>query len=206
MTGHAHPPAAERRGDFPPSPSRLPAVRRRAQSAAAGAARLPTWVQVGPLMRRNNGTVLHGQTPRLSRRARTARWPSIRICCPPTCASMPSRPTPQCPGPAADRSRPAARTGRAAAPPARPGRRAANLRRLPAPGLRHLLSSPATAHGLRPGRRAGRGARTLRPDAVRPALSAGAAAGRGGRADRQRPLLPHARRLVGHARPALHAR
>jgi uncharacterized protein (DUF1501 family) len=25
--------------------------------------RLPTWVQVGPLMRRNNGTVLHGQLP-----------------------------------------------------------------------------------------------------------------------------------------------
>jgi hypothetical protein len=24
---------------------------------------LPTWVQVGPLMRRNNGTVLHGQSP-----------------------------------------------------------------------------------------------------------------------------------------------
>jgi hypothetical protein len=62
MTGHAHPPAAESRGDFPPSPSDFPpfgAVLNQLRPAAS----LPTWVQVGPLMRRNNGTVLHGQLP-----------------------------------------------------------------------------------------------------------------------------------------------
>ena len=53
---------AEARGDFPPSSTDFPPFgavlsRLRPQS------RLPTWVQVGPLMRRNNGTVLHGQSP-----------------------------------------------------------------------------------------------------------------------------------------------
>src|SRR5262249_54120692 len=41
--------------DFPPFGAVLDAVR--------PARRLPTWVQVGPLMRRANGTVLHGQAP-----------------------------------------------------------------------------------------------------------------------------------------------
>ena len=62
MTGHAHPPAAESRGDFPPTPSDFPpfgAVVNQLRPSAG----LPTWVQVGPLMRRNNGTVLHGQLP-----------------------------------------------------------------------------------------------------------------------------------------------
>lgn len=62
MTGHAHPPATESRGDFPPSPTDFPpfgAVLNSMRPAGA----LPTWVQVGPLMRRNNGTVLHGQLP-----------------------------------------------------------------------------------------------------------------------------------------------
>lgn len=62
MTGHAHPPAAESRGDFPPTPSDFPpfgAVLNHLRPSR----RLPTWVQVGPLMRRNNGTVLHGQSP-----------------------------------------------------------------------------------------------------------------------------------------------
>jgi len=62
MTGHGHPPAAESRGDFPPSATDFPpfgAVLSRLRSPGP----LPTWVQVGPLMRRNNGTVLHGQTP-----------------------------------------------------------------------------------------------------------------------------------------------
>jgi hypothetical protein len=62
MTGHAHPPSAESRGDFPPSPSDFPpfgAVLDRLRPAK----KLPTWVQVGPLMRRANGTVLHGQSP-----------------------------------------------------------------------------------------------------------------------------------------------
>lgn len=62
MTGHSHPPATESRGDFPPSPSDFPpfgAVLSRLRTPGP----LPTWVQVGPLMRRNNGTVLHGQLP-----------------------------------------------------------------------------------------------------------------------------------------------
>src|SRR5947209_3054681 len=62
MTGHAHPPEAESRGDFPPAPTDFPPI-----GAVQGALRrpgpLPTWVQVGPLMRRANGTVLHGQLP-----------------------------------------------------------------------------------------------------------------------------------------------
>jgi hypothetical protein len=62
MTGHAHPPAAEARGDFPPSREDFPpfgAVLSQLRRAGA----LPTWVQIGPLMRRFNGTVLHGQLP-----------------------------------------------------------------------------------------------------------------------------------------------
>jgi hypothetical protein len=62
MTGRHHPPGTESRGDFPPSPTDFPAIgavldRLRPDSA------LPTWVQVGPTMTRNNGTVLHGQSP-----------------------------------------------------------------------------------------------------------------------------------------------
>src|SRR5437763_1390427 len=62
MTGHAHPPSEESRGDFPPSPSDFPpfgAVLDHLRPAG----KLPTWVQAGPLMRRANGTVLHGQSP-----------------------------------------------------------------------------------------------------------------------------------------------
>jgi hypothetical protein len=62
MTGHAHPPSEEARGDFPPSPMDFPpfgAVLDHLRPAG----KLPTWVQVGPLMRRANGTVLHGQSP-----------------------------------------------------------------------------------------------------------------------------------------------
>jgi hypothetical protein len=62
MTGHSHPPEAEARGDFPPSPSDPPpfgAVYSRLHRPGT----LPAWVQVGPLMRRFNGTVLHGQSP-----------------------------------------------------------------------------------------------------------------------------------------------
>jgi uncharacterized protein (DUF1501 family) len=62
MTGHAHPPALESRGDFPPTPSDFPPVGAVLDSLRKPG-RLPTWVQVGPLMRRNNGTVLHGQLP-----------------------------------------------------------------------------------------------------------------------------------------------
>src|SRR5262245_8986656 len=62
LSGHAHPPEAEARGDFPPSPADFPcfgAVLDHLRKPG----KLPTWVQVGPLMRRNNGTVLHGQSP-----------------------------------------------------------------------------------------------------------------------------------------------
>jgi hypothetical protein len=62
LTGHGHPPQAEARGDFPPSATDFPpfgAVLSRVRPQS----RLPTWVQIGPLMRRNNGTVLHGQQP-----------------------------------------------------------------------------------------------------------------------------------------------
>src|SRR6516164_2949981 len=62
MTGHAHPPNLEARGDFPPSPSDFPPFGA-VVSLVRKNGRLPAWVQVGPLMRRNNGTVLHGQLP-----------------------------------------------------------------------------------------------------------------------------------------------
>src|SRR5207249_2130596 len=72
MTGHGHAPAAEARGDFAPSATDFPpfgAVLSRLQPSPPTplpereGRRLPTWVQIGPLMRRNNGTVLHGQLP-----------------------------------------------------------------------------------------------------------------------------------------------
>lgn len=62
MSGHAHPPATESRGDFPPSPNDFPPFGAVLHSLRKPG-RLPTWVQVGPLMRRANGTVLHGQIP-----------------------------------------------------------------------------------------------------------------------------------------------
>src|SRR5579885_2097235 len=62
MTGHAHAPADEAKGDFPPSPTDFPPFGA-VLDALRPAGRLPTWVQVGPLMRRANGTVLHGQSP-----------------------------------------------------------------------------------------------------------------------------------------------
>jgi uncharacterized protein (DUF1501 family) len=62
LTGHSHPPEAESRGDFPPSTADFPPFGAVLDSLRP-AGGLPTWVQVGPLMRRNNGTVLHGQQP-----------------------------------------------------------------------------------------------------------------------------------------------
>jgi hypothetical protein len=66
-TGHKHPPNAGQ-GDFPPSDADFPpfgavldTVRPASGSLPKGS--LPTWVRIGPLMRRSNGTVLHGQTP-----------------------------------------------------------------------------------------------------------------------------------------------
>jgi uncharacterized protein (DUF1501 family) len=62
MTGHSHPPEVEARGDFPPSPDDFPPFGA-VYSRLRGTGRVPAWVQVGPLMRRFNGTVLHGQSP-----------------------------------------------------------------------------------------------------------------------------------------------
>lgn len=62
MTGHGHPPETEARGDFPPSGNDFPPFGA-VLSHLRPANPLPTWVQIGPLMRRGNGTVLHGQTP-----------------------------------------------------------------------------------------------------------------------------------------------
>jgi hypothetical protein len=62
MTGHAHPPEAEQRGDFPPSPHDFPAFGA-VLDHLRPARQMPTWVQVGPVMRRANGTVIHGQGP-----------------------------------------------------------------------------------------------------------------------------------------------
>ena len=62
-TGHRHPPEVSTRGDFPPSDTDFPpfgAVLDRLQPKRQT---LPSWVRVGPLMRRSNGTVLHGQLP-----------------------------------------------------------------------------------------------------------------------------------------------
>ena len=63
LTGHAHPPEKDALGDFPPAATDYPphgAVLSAIRPASGG---LPTWMRVGPLMRRMNGTVLHGQLP-----------------------------------------------------------------------------------------------------------------------------------------------
>ena len=62
QTGHKHPASLESRGDFPPTESDFPPIGA-VLDAVRPAEALPTWVRVGPLMRRNNGTVLHGQLP-----------------------------------------------------------------------------------------------------------------------------------------------
>jgi hypothetical protein len=62
MTGHAHPPSVQGRGDFPPSPTDFPPFGAVLNSLRKPG-KLPTWVQIGPLMRRFNGTILHGQLP-----------------------------------------------------------------------------------------------------------------------------------------------
>ncbi|MBI3464215.1 MAG: DUF1501 domain-containing protein [Planctomycetes bacterium] len=62
MTGHHHPPSADQMGDFPPSVNDFPPFGALLDTLRPGR-KLPTWVQVGPQMRRNNGTVLHGQLP-----------------------------------------------------------------------------------------------------------------------------------------------
>src|SRR5947208_8885546 len=62
MPGHPHPPGLEGRGDFPPWPTDFPPFGA-VLSSLREPGPLPTWVRVGPLMRGNNGTVLHGQLP-----------------------------------------------------------------------------------------------------------------------------------------------
>jgi hypothetical protein len=61
-TGHKHPVSEEGRGDFPPSATDFPPFGAVLDSMRPPQS-LPTWVRIGPLMRRNNGTVLHGQMP-----------------------------------------------------------------------------------------------------------------------------------------------
>ena len=65
QTGHSHPRNLEALGDFPPSAGDFPPIGAVLDTICPTTAKLPTWVRVGPLMRRNNGTVLHGQTPGL---------------------------------------------------------------------------------------------------------------------------------------------
>lgn len=63
LTGHVHGPEVRGRGDFPPSERDFPpygAVIDHLRGLASG---VPNWVQIGPLMTRSNGTVLHGQLP-----------------------------------------------------------------------------------------------------------------------------------------------
>jgi hypothetical protein len=61
-TGHAHP-LGTPETDFPPADSDFPPIGAVLNAIRPVAQTLPTWVRVGPLMRRNNGTVLHGQLP-----------------------------------------------------------------------------------------------------------------------------------------------
>lgn len=61
-TGHAHPPGTPQT-DFPPADTDFPPFGAVLDSIRPTTGTLPSWVRVGPLMRRNNGTVLHGQLP-----------------------------------------------------------------------------------------------------------------------------------------------
>lgn len=62
QTGHKHPPNTPRT-DFPPTPNDFPPFGAVLDHLKPTTKPLPTWVRVGPLMRRSNGTTLHGQTP-----------------------------------------------------------------------------------------------------------------------------------------------
>jgi len=65
QTGHVHPDEFRSRGDFPPSVTDFPPVGAVLDAVQPAVGDLPTWVRVGPLMRRSNGTTLHGQLPGL---------------------------------------------------------------------------------------------------------------------------------------------
>ena len=60
-TGHNHPPELKKRGDFPPSPDHFPPFGAVLDAVKPTHKTLPNWVRIGPLMRRSNGAVLHGQ-------------------------------------------------------------------------------------------------------------------------------------------------
>lgn len=59
-TGHKHPPSFPRT-DVPPSATDFPPFGAVLDAVRPAQGNLPTWTRVGPLMRRSNGTVLHGQ-------------------------------------------------------------------------------------------------------------------------------------------------
>ena len=63
QTGHKHPLALRSRGDFPPSDTDFPPIGAVMDHLRGSGSSLPSWVRIGPLMRRGNGTTLHGQTP-----------------------------------------------------------------------------------------------------------------------------------------------
>jgi hypothetical protein len=63
-TGHKHPPGTLQT-DFPPANDDFPPFGAVLDSIRPKRDRLPSWVRIGPLMRRSNGTVLHGQLPGL---------------------------------------------------------------------------------------------------------------------------------------------
>ncbi len=62
LTGHHHADGDDLKGDVPPTTSDFPPIGA-VLDHLRPARKLPTWVQVGPTMRRNNGTILHGQYP-----------------------------------------------------------------------------------------------------------------------------------------------
>ena len=61
-TGHKHPPGTPQT-DFPPAASDFPAFGAVLDHLRPATGSLPSWVRLGPLMRRSNGTTLHGQLP-----------------------------------------------------------------------------------------------------------------------------------------------
>ena len=65
QTGHKHPTQFRSRGDFPPSDTDFPPIGAVVNHLRPSDGHLPSWVRVGPLMRRSNGTTLHGQVPGL---------------------------------------------------------------------------------------------------------------------------------------------
>lgn len=61
-TGHKHPPGTPQT-DFPPAATDFPAYGAVLDHVRPHPGNLPSWVRLGPLMRRSNGTTLHGQLP-----------------------------------------------------------------------------------------------------------------------------------------------